>query len=71
MTIQRGKDLLDQSNPSANELKKAISSLQQEKKYVENCIELEFRDQVSGQQVVDEISDVIAQLEEKLKNRKS
>jgi hypothetical protein len=66
MTIQRGKDLLNQSEPSANELKKAISSLQQEKKYVENCVELEFRDQVSGQKVVNEISTLIAKLEEKL-----
>ena len=68
MTIQRGKDLLDQSNPSANELKKAILSLQQEKKYVENCINLEFREQSSGQIVVDEISDIITQLEEKLES---
>ena len=71
MTIQRGKDLLNQSDPSANELKRAILSLQQEKKYVENCIELEFRDQLSGQKVVDEISDIITQLEEKLESRKS
>jgi len=66
MTIQRGKDLLAQSDPSANELRKAILSLQQEKKYVENCIELEFREQSSGQIVVDEISDIITQLEKKL-----
>jgi predicted phage-related endonuclease len=66
MTIQRGKDLLNQSNPSANELKRAISSLNQEKKYVENCIELGFREQNSGQIVVDEISNIITQLEQKL-----
>jgi hypothetical protein len=68
MTIQRGKDLLNQSNPSANELKKAILSLQQEKKYVENCMELEFREQGSGQIVVNEISDIITQLEKKLES---
>ena len=66
MTIQRGKDLLDQLNPSVNELRKAILSLQQERKYVENCIDLEFREQSSGQIVVDEISDIITQLEKKL-----
>jgi len=66
MTIQRGKDLLSQSNPSANELRKAITSLQQERKYVENCIEVGFREQGAGQIVVAEISDIITQLEEKL-----
>lgn len=66
MTIQRGKDLLEQSDPSANELKKAILSLQQEKKYVENCMELGFRNQHSGQIVVDEISNRIVSLQEKL-----
>jgi hypothetical protein len=71
MTIQRGKDLLNQSDTNANELRKAILSLRQEKKYVENCIDLEFRDQVSGQKVVDEISDMITQLEEKLESRES
>ena len=66
MTIQRGKDLLNQSNPSANELRRAILSLQQEQKYVENCIELGFREQSSGQKVVDEISGIVTQLEKKL-----
>ena len=68
MTIQRGKDLLKQSSPSANELRKAILSLQQEKKYVENCMELGFREQDPGQTVVDEICDVITQLEKKLED---
>jgi hypothetical protein len=66
MTIQRGKDLLSQSNPSANELRKAILSLEQEKQYVKNCIELGFREQGAGQIVVNQISDIITQLEEKL-----
>jgi hypothetical protein len=66
MTIQRGKDLLNQSNPSANELRKAISSLQQEKRYVENCMELGFREQGAGQIVVNEISNILTQLEQKL-----
>jgi hypothetical protein len=68
MTIQRGKDLLEQLNPSANELKKAILSLQPEKKYVENCMELNFREHKSGQIVVDEICDILAQLEAKLES---
>ncbi len=66
MTIQRGKDLLSQANPSVNELRKAILSLQQEKKYVENCMELGFREHGSGEIVVNEISDIITQLDKKL-----
>jgi hypothetical protein len=66
MTIQRGRDLLSQSNPSVSEMKKAILSLQREKKYLGNCMEIEFRDQSSGQEVIDEISDIITQLERKL-----
>ncbi len=71
MAISRGRELASQSQPDANELRKAILSLQQEKKYVENCIKLEFRDQLSGQKVVDEISDIITQLEKKLESKKS
>jgi hypothetical protein len=67
MTIQRGKDLLNQSNPKASDLIKSIAALNQEKKYVENCIELEFREESSGQIVVSEITELITQLEEKLK----
>jgi hypothetical protein len=67
MTIQRGKDLLNQSNPKASDLTKSIAALNQEKKYVENCIELGFREKSSGQAVVSEIAELITQLEEKLK----
>jgi hypothetical protein len=66
MTIQRGKDLLNQSQPNVNDLRKSIASLKQEKKYVENCIELGFREKSSGEIVVGEIAKLIAQLEEKL-----
>jgi hypothetical protein len=66
MTIQRGKDLLNQSQPNVNDLQKSIAALKQEKKYVENCIELGFREESSGQTVVGEIGELITQLEEKL-----
>jgi hypothetical protein len=66
MTIQRGKDLLNQSQPNVNDLRKSIASLKQEKKYVENCIELGFREKSSGETVVGEIAELITQLEEKL-----
>jgi hypothetical protein len=58
MTIQKGKELLQKLNPTNNELKTSITALKQEKKYVENCIELGFREQSSGQVVVDEISEI-------------
>lgn len=68
MTIQKGKELLQKLNPTNNELKTSITALKQEKKYVENCIELGFREQSSGQVVVDEISEIIARLEEKVQS---
>jgi chemotaxis regulatin CheY-phosphate phosphatase CheZ len=66
MTIQRGKDLLNQSQPKVDDLQKSIAALKQEKKYVENCIEIEFREKSSGEKVVHEIAELITQLEEKL-----
>jgi hypothetical protein len=66
MTIQRGKDLLNQSQPNVNDLQKSIAALKQEKKYVENCIEIGFREKSSGETVVGEIAELITQLEEKL-----
>ena len=65
MTIQRGKDLLGQSNPDSKELRNAIIALENEKKYVENSILIGFRDSTEGQTVVDEISSLIHQLKEK------
>jgi chemotaxis regulatin CheY-phosphate phosphatase CheZ len=66
MTIQRGKDLLNQSQPNVDDLQKSIAALKQEKKYVENCIEIGFREKSSGETVVGEIAELITQLEEKL-----
>ena len=66
MTIQRGKDLLNQSQPNVNDLQKSIAALKQEKKYVENCIEIGFREKSSGETVVGEIVELIAKLETKL-----
>jgi len=67
MTIQRGRDLLEQSNPSANDLQKSIAALEQEMKYVQNCIELEFRKKSSGEKVIKEIAWLLIQLQRKLK----
>jgi hypothetical protein len=68
MTIQRGKDLLNQSNPSASELRKSIRALEQEKQYVMNCVELGFREKTAGDATVQEISTLIKDLEEKWKS---
>jgi len=65
MTIQRGRDLLNQSNPNANDLQKSIVALKQEMQYVQNCIKLGFREQLAGDKTVQEISDLIQQLEQK------
>jgi hypothetical protein len=67
MTIQRGRDLLSQSNPSASDLKKSITALEQERQYVMNCVELGFREKTAGDATVEEISALIDDLEEKLK----
>jgi len=65
MTIQRGKDLLNQSNPSINELRSSITALEQEKKYVIKAVELGFRKKMAGDATVLEISTLIKDLEEK------
>jgi hypothetical protein len=67
MTIQRGNDLLNQSNPNADELRKSIAALEWQRPYVQNSINIGIRDEKSGQENVDEMSELIQKLEEKLK----
>jgi lipid II:glycine glycyltransferase (peptidoglycan interpeptide bridge formation enzyme) len=67
MTIQRGNDLLNQSNPNADELRKSIAALKWQRPYVQNSINIGIRDEKSGQENVDEMSELIQKLEEKLK----
>jgi len=67
MTIQRGNDLLNQSNPNADELRKSIADLEWQRPYVQNSINIGIRDEKSGQENVDEMSELIQKLEEKLK----
>ena len=67
MTIQRGKDLLNQSNPSADEIQRSINALDWDRQYVQNSITVGLRDKGSGQENIDEISDLIQKLEDKLK----
>jgi hypothetical protein len=68
MTIQRGKDLLNQSNPSADELRRSITDLEQEKQYIINCVLLGFREKTAGDANVQEIYALIKELEEKCKS---
>ena len=67
MTIQRGKDLLNQLNPSADELRRSIDALAWDRQYVQNSIIIGLRDKDSGQENIDEISDLIEKLQDKLK----
>lgn len=67
MTIQRGKDLLNQLNPSADEIQRSINALDWDRQYVQNSITIGLRDKDSGQENIDEISDLIQKLEDKLK----
>jgi chromosome condensin MukBEF complex kleisin-like MukF subunit len=66
MTIQKGKDLLEQSNPSVNEVQKCLNALTWDRQYVQNSITLGIRDKESGQENIDEISDLIEKLQKKL-----
>lgn len=67
MTIQRGNDLLNQSNPKADELRKSIAALKWQRQYVQKSMDIGIRDKESGQENVDEMSDLIGKLEEKVK----
>jgi hypothetical protein len=67
MAIQRGKDLLAKSNVTAQEIEKSIAALRVDSEYVRKCIKAGFRDSESGTEVMKEISNLIKDLEEKLK----
>ena len=67
MAIQRGKDLLAKSNVTAQEIEKSIAALRVDSEYVRKCIKAGLRDSESGTEVMQEISNLIKDLEEKLK----
>jgi septal ring factor EnvC (AmiA/AmiB activator) len=67
MAIQRGKDLLAKSNATAEELQKSISALEKDSEHVRKCIKANLRDGEEGYKVIQEISDLIEKLREKLK----
>jgi hypothetical protein len=66
MAISRGRVLLGQSNPAPEEISKSIRALKADADHIRKCIKAGVRDYDSGQAVIDEISDIIRQLEQKL-----
>ncbi|WP_445173792.1 hypothetical protein [Microcoleus sp.] len=66
MTIQKGRELLEKPSPTANEIQKCINALTWDKQYLQNSITLGVRDKDSGQENINEISDLIQKLEKKL-----
>jgi hypothetical protein len=66
MAISRGRELLSQSNPDPDEIKKSIAALKKDADHVQKCINAGLRAYDSGQLVINEISDLIQQLENKV-----
>jgi len=66
MTISRGRELANQSNPDPNKVKRIIECLKWEFSYVQECIDKGSRDLNSGKKVMEEISALINNLEKKL-----
>jgi DNA-binding NarL/FixJ family response regulator len=66
MAISRGRNLLNQLKPDANEIKKSIAALKVDQSHVQKCINAGLRDYASGEATIKEISELIKQLEQKL-----
>jgi hypothetical protein len=66
MTIAKGKQLLDKSDVTPNELNQAIAALDWEWKYIRNSIEIGLRDESSGLENIEKIKTLINQLKQKL-----
>jgi hypothetical protein len=67
MAIQTGRDLLAKSNATPQELQKSIAALNVEAEYIRRCINAGLRERESGNNDIKEISDLIKELEAKLK----
>ena len=66
MAISRGRELAGQPNPDANEVRKSIAALHKDASYVQKCVNAGLRDAIEGQSTIQEISDLIVTLEQKL-----
>jgi DNA-binding NarL/FixJ family response regulator len=66
MAVSRGRELLNQSNPNPDDIRKSIEALKKDKEHIRKCIKANFRDYDSGQASIDEISQLIEQLKQKI-----
>jgi hypothetical protein len=66
MAISRGRELVTQSNPDPNEVRKSIAALEKDASHVQKCMNAGLRDWTSGQAVIKEIKSLIQQLNRKL-----
>lgn len=66
MAVSRGRELLAQSNPDLNEVRKSIAALNVDAEHIRKCIKANLRDYDSGQKAIDEIRSLISNLEQKL-----
>jgi hypothetical protein len=66
MAISRGRALADQSNPDPNEVRKSIAALRENANHVQKCVNANLRDSSEGEATIQEISDLIVTLEQKL-----
>ena len=66
MAVSRGRELLVQSNPDPNEIRKSIAALKLDAEHIRKCIKANLRDYDSGQKAIDEIRNMISELEKRL-----
>lgn len=66
MAISRGRELVNHSNPDADDIRKSIAALKVDASHIRKCIKAGLRDYDSGQAAIDEISSLIQQLEQRL-----
>jgi hypothetical protein len=66
MAISRGRELLSQSQPDHDEVRKSIAALKKDASHVQKCMNAGLREYSSGKAVIKEIFDLIEQLEQKL-----
>jgi DNA-binding NarL/FixJ family response regulator len=66
MAISRGRELASQEFPNSAEVRKSIAALKTDSEHIRKCIKAGLRDYDSGQADIDEISNLIQDLEQKL-----
>jgi DNA-binding NarL/FixJ family response regulator len=66
MAISRGRELASQQNPNPSEVRKSITALEKDSEHIRKCIKAGLRDYDSGQADIDEISNLIQELKQKI-----